>query len=66
MVVHGDREHPLGVVVADDVLVEGLLDLDGTGHFERLGRRALGARLEKLSPVHDRLLSSISSHAPAL
>ena len=32
MVVHGDREHALGVVLADDVIVENALDLFRARH----------------------------------
>jgi hypothetical protein len=31
VVVHGDGEHLLGEVLADDVLIEELLDLAGVG-----------------------------------
>ena len=34
VVMHRDREHSLGVVVADDVLVEEFLDLSGRRHFK--------------------------------
>jgi hypothetical protein len=44
VVVNGDREHLLGVVLADDVVVEHLLDLGGLDEAEgRLGASGAGA-----------------------
>ena len=46
VVVHGHRQHLLGALLADDVLVEDLLDFVGLG---QLVARALGAVLELLA-----------------
>src|ERR1700724_2893139 len=64
MVVDGDREHTLGVVLADDVLVERRVDRLGVGDQPALGallRGGLGVLFQDLLAEIDALIADVDA-----